>query len=205
MNKMWEQFKKEARQCTACRDNGLLEKGAYPLFMLDLPKSFDILFILEAPNAQDTYDQRKGYLTFLEDTDPTGIFFSELYSDQLKFHRDQLFVTNSVLCLPKKNKFGRNDIKATQRNNCVKFVKAIIDSFKPKIVCTLGEKAFRAMDFIDWHGSKIELSVATKIQWYDRILFPLYHTSKRAQSTRKPYQQKNDWTTLRALYDSISN
>lgn len=204
MDRKWKKFKKEAGNCTVCSDLGLLEKDAFPLFIKEPPKNVAVLFIAEAPNREDTYNQSKGYLTYLEPTDPTGNNFTELYYNVLNFNHEQLFITNSVLCLPARRN-GKYPVYAKQRNYCSIHLRNLIDSFKPKIVCTIGCKALNAVHKIQKHShNTLSKCVAKQYEWYGRKLFPLYHTGNQAKKHRTGEQQVQDWHELRKLYERVT-
>ncbi len=205
---MWQQFTTECKQCTRCKDDELLDPKAFPVLMKIPARATDILFILEAPNRDDTYNPLKGYLTVDPDTDPSGRFFHDLFVNELGLPIQDLFVTNSVLCLPLLKK-GKYPVTALQQSNCNGILQHMIDVFEPSIVCPVGTKALLATCRLDTHGHrKIATAVANPIPWYGRILFPLYHTSGQARNPRNgrpEHMQRADWRTLRTLWqDSMS-
>jgi uracil-DNA glycosylase family 4 len=200
---MWKKFAEECRRCVRCKSDGLLDSKAFPVLMKETPRSTDILFILEAPNRDDTYNPRKRYLTVEPETDPSGRFFHDLFVNELRFSMQNLFVTNSVRCLPiRKN--GKFPVTSLQQLNCAGILRSMIDLFNPIIVCPVGTKALIATNRISKHGyRKMANAVAKSTQWYDRILFPLYHTSGQARNPRngRPEEdQRADWRGLRAAW-----
>ena len=203
----WTSFVESRRQCAQCKCDGLLDNGALPVFQKEAPQSFDILFILEAPNHDDTYNPQKGYLTVEPDTDPSGRFFCDLFMNELQFPISELFVTNSVLCLPA-GKAGKFPVSALQRNNCLPNLVQFIDTFSPLIVCPMGTKALLATGGISGHGLRTMAKAAAKpLNWYGRILFPLFHTSAQARNPRNgrpESEQRRDWRELRAIWEQIS-
>ena len=174
--------------------------------MKNYPGSTDILFILEAPNKGDTYNPKKKYLTIEPDADPTGRFFYDLFIKELQFPIEDLFVTNSVLCLPVDNN-GKNPVTPTQQLNCVAILRRMINVFNPLVVCPLGGKALLATSRLNEHGYKdMATSVAKPTSWYGRTLFPLYHLSQLARKPpygRPEYMQRADWRSLRAIWESL--
>jgi uracil-DNA glycosylase len=204
---MWQDFVTRWSKCRQCKDEGLLDGCAFPIFAEKAPLSFDILFILEAPNRDDTYNPAKGYLTVDALTDPSGRLFHELFTGELRFPTSSLFVTNSVLCLPKE-KSGKYPVTAKQRTYCNHALKQMVDQFCPKIVCPLGAKALAAVRQIcDHHFETIGEAAATPISWYGRILFPLFHTSSQARNPRngRPVlQQRADWRMLREVWEQAA-
>ena len=201
---MWTKFIESHRKCTECSSNGLLDERAFAIFQKDAPRSFDILFILEAPNRDDSYNPKKGYLTVDPGTDPSGRFFCDLFTNELQFPANDLFVTNSVLCLPAE-KAGKFPVSSLQRRNCLPILRQLIDTFNPMIVCPMGTKALIATDGMSNHGLRaMAKAVANPLSWYDRILFPLFHTSAQARNPRngRPEPlQRADWRKLRTVWE----
>lgn len=210
MNK-YDEFKTACRQCTRCHETGLRCTDAFPLFMKQAPVNTDILLILEAPNWNDTFTPSKRYLTVDPDTDESGAFLWDLFTNELRLNPDQhLFLTNSVLCLPHigLGKSGGFPVTQKQIISCSPWLKRLIDDFQPKIVCTLGVTALRATDRIDRHGKqRLSDAVGRAIPWHDRLLYPLYHTGQLARKPptgRSDDQQREDWRKLRQLYEGTS-
>lgn len=186
--------------CTRCQS--LLEPGAYPLFQKAPSLPCRVLFILEAPNRDDTFDPAKGHLTYDTDTDPSGRFFRELYLTVANMKMEELYVTNSVLCLPKR-KNDRHPVSGKMMRLCTDNIREMIDVFQPRIVCPVGTVALRALRLIEDHGQeRLREAVAKRIPWHGRILFPLYHTGMLARngpSGRNAVQQREDWQELAQL------
>ena len=203
---MWRTFAKECKRCDKCRSEGLLDPEAFPILMNVQPRTTDILFVLEAPNRDDTYNPNKKNLTIDPKTDPSGRLFYELFVNELQFSVEDLFVTNSVLCLPAKHN-GKYPVTSRQQSNCSSILRNTIDLFDPMIVCPLGTKALLATSRIIDHGHrKMADAVANPIEWYDRILFPLYHTSGQARNPRngRPEDmQRKDWQSLRVVWKKL--
>lgn len=203
----WKKYVKDAKKCEKCKREGLLDPNAFPIFMKKAPGQTDILFVLEAPNRDDTYNPIKKYLTIDPNTDPSGKFFYKLFNEELGFNDTQLFVTNSVLCLPAGNG-EKYPVSARQRNNCSDYLKKLILMFDPLIVCPLGTKALKATSIIENHSyERMSDAVGKRIKWFDRILYPLYHTSSQARNPntgRIEKYQKEDWKGLRRLYDELT-
>lgn len=200
---MWKAFATECGQCAQCKAAGLLDSEAFPVLMKVPPQSTDVLFVLEAPNRDDTYNSSKRCLTVDPDTDPSGRFFYDLFINELQFPIQDLFVTNSVLCLPTKRN-GKYPVTSVQQANCSCILRRMIDLFNPIVVCPVGTKALIATSRMQEHGyKKMEAAVAKPTQWYRRTLFPLYHTSGQARNPRngRPEQkQREDWRNLRITW-----
>lgn len=203
---MWREFLEECSGCQRCKEEGLLYPRAFPVMMRVAPRTKDILFILEAPNRDDTYNPNKKHLTVEPDTDPSGKFFYDLFVNELRFCIKDLFVTNSVLCLPVK-KNGKYPVSALQQKNCSDILRRMIDIFKPLIVCPVGGKALIALRRIQNHCHvNMADAVAKPTPWYGRILFPLYHTSAQARNPRNgriEVKQRSDWRKLRRIWEKV--
>lgn len=196
----FQRCKSELSVCERCQ--ALLEPGAFPLFQKSPTLPCRVLFVLEAPNRDDTYNPSKGYLTIEADTDPSGRFFLDLFRNDAGLDIKELYVTNSVLCLPKR-KHDRHPVSGKMMRLCTENISRMIDVFQPQIVCPVGTVALRATRLIDDHGrERLKDAVAREIPWNSRILFPLYHTGMLARngpSGRNETQQREDWRALARL------
>jgi uracil-DNA glycosylase family 4 len=202
---MWETYIRNTSECDYCRNLNILDNRAFPLFMRTGLASTDVFFIWEAPNRDDTYNSRKGYITVDSQTDPSGAFFHDLFVNELRLDVEKdLFVTNSVLCLPAPRN-GKYPVSRTQMENCSKRLRELIDTFRPLIVSPLGTKALKATTLLEDHGLRnMADAVGRQRSWYGRILYPLYHTSSQARNPRNGRVeglQRADWRKLRELLD----
>lgn len=146
-----------------------------------------IMFVGEAPGrlgADDTGIPFHG--------DKSGHNFEDLLSFA-NLPREQIYVTNAVLCNPK----DENDNNATpiksEISNCSKYLKDQIDLINPKIIVTLGSKALDSTKLIESHYLKLKTNVRSKNEWYNRILIPLYHPGQRAMIHRSMANQRSDY------------
>lgn len=196
------------RKCCRCRSITppliyVGEQGeARPLFYEEGNLTSKILFVAEAPNYDDTLDPSKGRLTVDPETDPSGRFFHHCITKQLGYKTEDIMVTNSVLCLPAAHK-GKFPVRAALRRACSKNLRTIIDRVDPFVVVPLGGEALNALKLIERHRLKLSDSVAIPHQWYNRILFPLYHPGLLGRITRKAEQQMQDFKSLRMLLESL--
>ncbi|MBT3751417.1 MAG: hypothetical protein HOG34_20745 [Bacteroidetes bacterium] len=189
---MWESYIDEISRCSLCRDHSILDSGAFPIIQKTKPRNTELLFVLEAPN----YDPAKGYLTINPDTDPSIEFFNMMYTEVPGCDIQDLFITKSVLCLPKRFA-SKHPITTLQRNHCAGNLKHLIDMFNPKIVCTIGFQALKALKIIENHGcNSMSSAVGKNTEWYGRKLFPLYRTSRLVRLIRSREEQIEDWHKL---------
>lgn len=133
--------------------------------------------------------------------DSTGIPFhgdkaGDNFEDLLGFaglSREDIYVTNAVLCNPKDDK-GNNGTPTPQEiRNCSDFLRRQIDLVEPKIVVTLGASAMKGVSSIEEHGLTLRNDVRTAKLWYRRKLVPLYHPGQRAMIHRSLPNQRSDY------------
>ncbi|MBI3187268.1 MAG: uracil-DNA glycosylase [Gammaproteobacteria bacterium] len=149
-----------------------------------------IMFIGEAPG-------RLG-------ADSTGIPFhgdraGDNFENLLEFSgisREDLFITNAVLCNPKDEKGNNSPPNKVEINNCSNYLQEQIDLINPTIVVTLGANALKATGLIEVHDLTLKDSVRTAVDWYGRSLIPLYHPGQRAMLHRSLPNQRSDYQFL---------
>jgi uracil-DNA glycosylase family 4 len=146
-----------------------------------------IMFIGEAPG-------RLG-------ADATGIPFHgdkagdnfERLLDSVGISREDIFVTNAVLCNPKDSDGNNAPPNGDELGNCSAFLREQIDLINPRVVVTLGSNALRATALIEEHALSLRDHVRTSSRWYGRQLIPLYHPGQRAMIHRSLINQRSDY------------
>jgi uracil-DNA glycosylase family 4 len=151
-----------------------------------------ILFVAEAPGrlgADRTGIPLSG--------DQTGRNFDALLASA-GIERSRVFVTNAVLCNPRRPD-GRNDRpRAQELRNCSEHLRALIDLLDPNWVVSLGRAALDALGRIESHDCRLARDVGTAMPWYGRRLVPLYHPGPRAVARRGFAQHAADYARLAA-------
>lgn len=160
-----------------------------------------MFFVAEAPNWDDTFNEKKGYLTVDPETDPSGRFFFELFTGELGQPLDRLAITNAVLCLPERRN-GKHGVPAAMIKNCSGHLRNEIDLLNPRVVAPLGLVALNALRQIEDHGLRtLRDAVGRDVAWYGRTLFALAHPSRLGRVSRSEAEQRADWRRLRAVLD----
>ena len=127
--------------------------------------------------------------------DKTGHNFESLL-DFVGIGRQDIFVTNAVLCNPKDSR-GNNDTPSAQEiKNCAAFLSRQITLVNPLFIATLGAVALRALALIEPHDLELKSAVRTANNWYGRTLIPLYHPGQRAMVHRSFANQRSDYQFL---------
>lgn len=149
-----------------------------------------VVFVAEAPGrlgAESTGIPLYG--------DESGNNFEMLLSN-IGWKREEVFITNALLCNPQDSE-GNNDAPtSTEIMNCSNYLNMVLELIKPDVVVTLGSKALDALSIIKTHNYKLKDSVGKLVDWNGVKLFPLYHTSPRAAVYRSPIRQRSDFIAL---------
>lgn len=157
------------------------------------PLDATILFVAEAPGrlgADRTGVPMSG--------DQSGRNF-DTFLARAGIDRARVFVTNAVLCNPRRTD-GLNDRpRAAEIRSCSEHLRAQIDLLDPAWVVSLGRTALDALNLIEPHGLSLAEHVGTARAWYGRQLVPLYHPGPRALIHRTFAQQAADYALLAAM------
>jgi DNA polymerase len=154
------------------------------------PLDARVLFVAEAPGRLGA-DRTGVPLT----GDRTGRNFDALLAGA-GIERDRVFVTNAVLCNPRRPDGANDRPRAEEIRNCSDHLRALIDLLDPPWVVSLGRAALDALDRIEPHVRVLARDVGTATPWYGRHLVPLYHPGPRAVARRGFGQHAADYATL---------
>lgn len=112
--------------------------------------------------------------------------------------REEVFVTNAVLCNPRAP-HGRN--RPPTRGELANCRQHLLDTLRvvdPRLVVALGRRALEALGALHPHGLALRRDVARPVSWLDgRWLVALYHPALRAAVHRAFAQQVEDWQRVR--------
>jgi uracil-DNA glycosylase family 4 len=159
------------------------------------PLGAHVLFVAEAPGRLG--GDRTGVPL---SSDQSGRNFTRLL-ESIGWRRDDVFVTNAVLCNPR-DPAGRNATPTTMEvRTCARHLRALLEIVQPPFVAALGRSALAALALIAPHQVELRRDVGRPIPWAGRTLMPLYHPGPRAQLHRTFAQQCEDFERLRALVD----
>jgi len=158
------------------------------------------------------FEQNKG---FDKPDNPTNKFLIKLFKS-IGFSieapsaietRGAVFFTNAILCL--KTEGGlQGKVKREWFNNCgKKFLKPLIELISPRIVITLGERAFyTVINLYNIPKPKLLRDVVEKNEGIylsnNILLFPMYHCGQRILNTHRPFEQQiKDWARIKQYLD----
>ena len=184
----FEALASEARKCFVCE--AMRDKTAV-LSELNGTLHPRVFFIAEAPGRQGADRTRKPF-----HGDKSGENFQVLL-DSIGLKREEIFITNSVLCSPRKpNGANRRPLKS-EMNNCSGYLRRTIEVISPKLIVTLGSVALEALKAVESHSLTLKSDVGKVVNWNGRELIPLYHPSPQViASTRNLEMQARDYAEL---------
>lgn len=199
-------FQDDARACTTCHAVDLVhvhEKlgHAKPMLQRSPTGALGILIVAEAPNWGDTYDPKKGHLTYEKDTDQTGRFMWQLLTEEVGLREDEIndvLFTNAVLCLPT-GRDKKYPVKTKQLDLCQPWLVRLIEDAGVKVVVAMGGKALEALSRVEPHGLTLSSGVGRMHPWRGRLLLPLYHSSVLGRNSRSAELQRQDIRPLRGF------
>jgi len=180
-----------ARSCRVCPN--LADKTAV---LSDLNGSINpkVLFIAEAPGRQGADRTRRPFYG-----DKSGENFQRLL-DSIDLTREEIFITNAVMCSPRTATDANRKPTKAEINNCSSLLRRQIDLIQPRVIATLGSVALEALKAIEYHEFKLKTGAANVFDWYGTRLVPLYHPSPQViASHRRMDQQLEDFRALQSL------
>ncbi len=183
----FERLTRQAAGCTTCPN--MVNQSAV-LGPANGSIDSDILFIAEAPGR---FGAGRTGIPF--SGDKSGDNFEALIA-HIGLTRQDIFVTNAVLCNPLAN--GNNRRPTTKEiGNCSSYLKSVLELMQPRIVVTLGGVGLEAINRILDTRYKLA-EVIGKPQKTERFtLLPLYHPSPRVTNWKRPLSiQKRDFKKI---------
>ena len=149
-----------------------------------------VMFIAEAPG------RRGGEVTGVPlSRDASGQRFTRLLA-MAGLLRDEVFITNAVLCNPRAASGVNRPPSRSELANCAGWLLRQIAVIDPAYVVTLGAVALAALGRIEAHRLLLREDVGRAVAWYGRVLIPLYHPSPRAGLSRGYAEQDADFQRL---------
>lgn len=165
-----------AGECRICPD--LAEKRAV---LSDLNGTLrpKVLFIAEAPGRQGADRTRRPFYG-----DKSGENFQTLL-DSIGLSREEIFITNSVMCSPRTATDANRKPTRTEMRNCSSYLKRTIELIDPPVMATLGSVALDALKLIEPHGLSLKQNAGREANWNGRLLLPLYHPSPQVIAAQR--------------------
>jgi uracil-DNA glycosylase family 4 len=156
-----------------------------------------VLFVAEAPGRFGA--DRTGVPLC---GDRTGDNFEKLLGN-IGWQREQVFITNAVLCNPREEDGNNATPTGEEIMNCSAYLEMVIMLVGPDVVVSLGATALNALELISPHRIQLREVVAKQIPWYGSKLFPLYHPGPRATVHRSLPKQRSDFMRLAKIVHPV--
>ena len=138
-----------------------------------------VMFVGEAPGRQGGDRTRVPF-----SGDQSGHNF-ERYLASINLARDEIFITNSVLCNPRKESGANRKPSVGESLNCAAFLRRQIELINPRVVVTLGAVALAALSRIEYHQFSLKDWAGRVCAWNGRLLVPLYHPSPQVLASHR--------------------
>ena len=180
-------FGKLVEEVQACRRCPRMCDSARVLNFSAGSLNADLVFVGEAPGrlgADETEVPFHG--------DASGRNFEDLLAFA-GISRNDVFVTNAVLCNPKDGSGNNATPNPSEVANCQEYLRRQIELVNPKIIVALGNTALKALGRIEAHSYTLSQHVRTVHPWFSRLLIPLYHPGQRAMVHRSFANQRSDY------------
>lgn len=178
----------EAQCCKLCQ--ALRERTAV-LSELNGNLNPRVFFIGEAPGRNGGDRTRMPF-----SGDASGANFQKLI-DSIHLRREEIFVTNSVLCNPRLESGANRKPNKLESANCSGFLRRQIEIVNPSIIATLGSVALEALKTIQYHQFTLKAEAGKILPWHGRLLIPLYHPSPQVTAShRRMNEQLIDYQVI---------
>lgn len=183
----FERLSQQAANCTTCLN--MVNQSAV-LGPANGSIDSDILFVAEAPGR---FGGARTGIPF--SGDKSGDNFEALIA-HIGLTRQDIFVTNAVLCNPLAN---GNNRRPTMKEvgNCSSYLKSLLELMQPRIVVTLGGVGLEAINrILDTRYCLAEV-IGRPQKTKNFILLALYHPSPRVTNWKRPLSvQKRDFRKI---------
>ena len=172
----FERLCAEAGMCSLCPE---LADKAPVLSPLNGNLKPRVMFVAEAPGRQGGDRTRRPFYG-----DKSGANFQTLL-DSIGLKREEIFITNAVLCSPRSVTDANRKPRRSEMKNCTSFLQRTIELIDPPVVATLGAVALDALKLIAPHGYKLKGNAGEVGKWHGRALLPLYHPSPQVVAAQR--------------------
>ena len=198
MSNPHREFKRLTRQAAECITCPNMVNQSAVLGPQNGSIDSDILFVAEAPGR---FGAGRTGIPF--SGDKSGDNFEALIA-HVGLTRQDIFITNAVLCNPLHN--GNNRRPTTKEiGNCSHYLESVLELMQPRIVVTLGGVGLAAVNRILDTRYKLP-EIIGKPQRTERFtLLALYHPSPRVTNWKRPLSvQKRDFKKILKVVQNVA-
>jgi len=187
VDKRFSDLALSVQQCTLC---SRLHQRCKVLSYKNGNINSKVLFIAEAPGRLGA--DKTGIPLY---GDRTGNNFDRFLSN-ISWKRDEIFITNAVLCNPRSENGNNTTPTRSEIENCSLYLEMLIEIISPEVIVTLGSVALASLNIISAHKIILREHVGEIIKWNNSSVFPLYHPGPRALIHRSEAKQLSDYIKL---------
>ena len=154
-----------------------------------------VMFIGEAPGRQGGDRTRVPFYG-----DQSGRNFTRFIAS-INLPREEIFITNAVLCNPRRESGANRQPARGEMMNCSHFLRRQIEVIGAPVIATMGRVSLEALRAIEYHQLNLREAAGKVFEWGGRLLVPLYHPSPQVlASHRREAEQLRDYRAVsRAL------
>ena len=190
MSNAHSEFKRLSRQAADCTTCPNMTGQSAVLGPANGSIDSDILFVAEAPGR---FGAGRTGIPF--SGDKSGDNFEALIA-HVGLKRQDIFITNAVLCNPLENGNNRRPT-AKEIGNCSSYLKSTLELVQPRVVVTLGGVGLDALNRILDTRYKLAEVIGKPQKTKNFILLALYHPSPRVTNWKRPLSvQKRDFKKI---------
>ncbi|MGH2692401.1 MAG: uracil-DNA glycosylase [Actinomycetota bacterium] len=181
-----EELARTASTCTRCR----LSAGRTQVVFADGSPDADLMFIGEGPG----YHEDQQGIPFVG---AAGQLLNTLLGE-IGLQRDEVRITNTVLCRPP----GNRDPMPDELESCRPYLTQQVELVEPRVIVTLGNFATRVILDRPVSISKVRGQL---FPWNGRTVIPTFHPAAVLRgggaASRTMQQVREDFATIRATLD----
>src|SRR5688572_20054907 len=130
-----------------------------------------VMFIGEAPGRQGGDRTRVPF-----SGDQSGQNFTRFIAS-INLPRAHTFITNAVLCNPRRASGANRTPSQKEIVNCSDFLRRQIELVNAPVIATMGRVSLEAVGRIEYHQLNLREAAGRVFEWNGRLLVPLYHPS----------------------------
>ena len=154
------------------------------------PMDAAVMFVGEAPGRHGA-----GISGVPFSGDESGRRFETLL-EAAGMNRQDVFVTNAVLCNPLTASGNNRRPSMREVRACLPYLRGQIEAVRPGYVVALGGVALDALRRIEAHDATLAGDCGVPRPWFGRTLVALYHPGRRAIVHRSIASQIEDWRRM---------
>ncbi|MHC4939156.1 MAG: uracil-DNA glycosylase [Planctomycetota bacterium] len=174
----WDELRAQAMECRRC---GLCETRNSVVFG-EGSENAELMFIGEAPGFEEDRQGRPF-------VGKAGELLTRMIENGMGLKREEVYIANVLKCRPPQNR----DPAADEVEQCRPWLLAQIEHIQPKVICTLGRHALRALT--GYEGG-ISRARGRAMPFAGTHVLPTFHP---AYLLRNPAAKREAWEDLKTV------